>query len=432
MPAPQGTDLQIGWGFEKAENIWVPPAAYFFRPKSVAGMVAKRGYERSANLDPSGQTLKGIPATARIAPKVDNELVVDSISPMLAHWCGKEPTITTLATTAKQWVLTPREFSESAPATWRDSIWFESTDGDGYPVLVSGARMSEWEIKIADGKIVDSSMSYLACYDSYQSEATVVAGPATYTGKPILRGHRAEAQTGTLKLKVTAVAGAGYDGTVKFSLASYAGSTVIPFVFDTWYRVALDTGVRMGVNRFEDLWFCMPSAGVTTVAVNDEWSFTATRTLATASYSTMDVLSAAGMELSVGGSVIYVRDATVKITKPLKHNTVAGSKYPIGTQKNGPWAATISLNRDRVDRTFLEKIIRGDSVAVIVDLYGNPIAATGYDERIKINFPGTQVTDDQRDVTTPNSLPEKIDLMAFRSGSSDIFDLTIQNTLAAL
>jgi hypothetical protein len=92
----------------------------------------------------------------------------------------------------------------------------------------------------------------------------------------------------------------------------------------------------------------------------------------------------------------------------------------------------VSLNRDRDDRDFLTKLIRGTSAAVVIDCYGNPIASTGYDERLKINLPNAQVSDAQRDVNTPNTLQEKIDLMPFRSGSTDIFDLTIVNTLSAL
>jgi hypothetical protein len=436
MPAPSGTDSQLGYAFEQAENIWVPPVNKFLRVKGYSGFVAKRGYERVSNMDSSGQTLKGIPLSALINPKIDVEPDVDAISPLLAHLCGKAPSISTLNTTAKQWLLTPREFSESAPATWQDSIFCEASDGDGKPVLVSGVRLTDFDMKIQNGKIVTCSLSFLGCFDTYESDLAEETTPGAYTGVPIIRGHRGSTFTGEMKVKVSAAAGSGYVGKVKFThdVTAYGSTEVTIAEFDKWYRCAMSSdGSRMGVSRAEDLWICFPSTDPATVlTVNDEWSWTATRTLPTASYSTLDPLTAAGVSITIDGTEKYFHDADLKISAPKKTNLAIGSKYAVGVQKNGPVTAMVSLNRDRDDRDFLTKLIRGTSAAVVIDCYGNPIGSTGYDERLKFNMPNSQVSDAQRDVNTPNTLQEKIDLMPFRSGSTDIFDLTIVNTLSAL
>lgn len=432
MPAPHGTDSQLGWAFEKADNVFVGDETKFIRAPKFSGYVAKRGYEKTQNMDSSGQELKGYPLGATLMPKIEFDPDVNTISPLLAHLSGKAPTISNPTAGVYQWLLTPKEYGDSAPATWQDSIFFVAHDGDGNPVLVSGARATEWAVKIAERKILSNSFSFIGCFDSYQSKATVVSPAATYTGHPILRGHRAASAAGTLKVKATAAAGGGFDGTVKFTLAAYAGSTTIQILFDTWYRVALDTGVRAGVSRFEDLWFYFPSSGGTLLAANDEWSFSETRAVATASYSALDPLNAGGALFTVDGVEKYSHNIDLKVTRPLKGSPTVGSKYFRTAQKNGPFAVSVSIDRDREDRDFLVKLIRGTSIAVVVDLYGNQIGSTIYDERIKVNIPAMQVTDDQRDVATPNALPEKIELVGFRSGTGDIYDMTATNTLSSL
>lgn len=431
MPAPQGTDLQFGYRYEQSETVPAGNVNLFFRPKSITGIVPVRGFERVGNLDPSGQTLKSIPTTARIGGKIDFEPDVNSIAYLLQHACDKLATTSNPTGSVYQHLMTPREFSEAAPATYVRTLFAECTDGDGYPIAIYGMGITGFEFKISEGKLVDCSMDYLACFDTYQSQPTVVSAPATYTGTPVLRGHRGSTVTGTLKMKITAAAGGGYSGTAKFSLASYAGSTTCPFVFDTWTEVFLDTGVRGGQSDMERLMFLVPSTPTpSAVAADDEWSFAEARTLATASYSSLDVLSAAGLTLTVDGAETEVREATVKLMFPKKWNT-STKKYPRGLQKNGPVSAMVSITRDRDNRTFLSKLISGASAAMILDMKGNPIA-TGYDERLKINMPNYQVTKDQRDVSTATTLPESVDLTPHRSGTTDIFDITVINTTSAL
>lgn len=438
MAAPAGSEAQIGFRYSTrvdtfGRDIWAPIVNNFFRFKSMSGLVAKRKLERVDNMDPSNQTLEGVPTEALIAPKFSFNPDTNSISRLIAHFLSKAPTISTPSggTSSRQWIMTPFEFGDTPSATYIDSLVMEGSDNDGNPILVDGVRMQEINIKIANGKIIDCDFGFLACRDTYTSDPTTILA-ATYSGKPIVMGHWNQASIAlTLKAKITVVAGGGFDGTVKWTTATYAGSTVTQFKFDTWYKIVLDDATRLGVNRNDDLWFCFPSSGATAVALNDEFSWTATRTLATPSFSTLEPLQAAGLEFTAGGTTYYVHDADIKLTRPRKANMVAGSKYALSVQKNGPFAATISINRDRDDRDFLKKLIDGTKFAVVVKMYGNPIELA-IDQLWQLDFPNVQVADSQRDVTTPNTLQEKIELVALRSGSSDIFTNTLINTLTAL
>jgi hypothetical protein len=426
MSAPQGTDLQIGWGFEKQDNVWTA-INNFFRAKSATGLTAKRTYDYVANMDPSNQKLGGVPVKAEIAPKFDFNPDVDSIVKILAHFCRKYA-ITDL-TGAYRWAMSPWVKGDADPASYIDSLAFEATDGDGYPVLSSGNRLSEIALTIAANKLQAMQLSFMGCFESFTDDAT--GSGATYTGKPIVRGNWGAA-AGPLKIKCTAVAGGGFDGTVKCTTATYAGSTTIPIKFDIWYRVILDDASRLGVNRYNDLWFCFPSSGATALAVNDEFTFANARTLATASFSAKNPLQAAGVDLSVGGVLYPVHNCGVKLMAPKQGNFTNGSFYSQTTQRNGPYAIEITIDRDREDRTFLQKLISGANVAAYVEMFGDPIGATAFDERWKINVPAMQVTDDNRDVSTANTLPEKITLMGLRSGTTNIFDMTVDCGVATI
>ena len=439
MAANSGSESQFGWGYgirasSFGEAIRQGPVTNFFRFKSMSGVFAKRGYAQVENMDPSNQKLKQTPVKAEIMPKFAMQPDVNSLQRLISHFCDKEPTISTPSggTSSRQWVNTPREYGDAANATYISRLFGEASDGDGYPVLIDNMALQELSLKIEANKIVDATLAFMACRDTFTSDATqLVLGVGAYTRKPIIRGHWAQANVAsTLKVKVTAVAGGGFDGTVKWTTAAYAGTTTRQIVFDTWYKLQLDDGLRLGVGPFEDVEFCFPS-GAGTLTANDEWSFTSARTLATPSYSTLDPLIAAGLELTVASATQYVRSAEIKLFRGLSVYFPAGSKYGLAVQKAGDYGATISFDRDRDDRDYLKRIISGEAFAVVAKLYGNRIEAN-IDEFLQISLPNMQVTDDQRDVTTANTLPEKIEASAHRSGSTDIFTVTSVGTLTAL
>jgi hypothetical protein len=441
MPAPAGSEGQIGWTYSTrldnfGQDVFNPIVNNFLRFKSMAGVVAKRTMVTTGNMDPTNQDLQGVPADAIIAPKFGLDPDTNSISRWLAHWLSKAPTITipTGGTNTRQWVMTPFKVGDTPSATFIDTLTMEGSDNDGYPILIDGARMQEVEVKIANGKIIDCNFGLLACHDTYTSNANLLA-VGTYTGKPLIRGHWNQALAGsTLKLKVTAVAGGGFDGTVKCTTAAYAGATTTQIKFDTWYRVILDDGTRLGINRADDLWFCYPSSGATVLAIADEFSFTSQRTLATPSFSTLDTLQSSVVELTAAGTTYYIHTADIKMTRPRKANFV-NSKYALTIQKNGPYVATIAIGRDRDDRDFLKKLIDAGLFPVTLKMWGNPIEtpANGpIDQLWQIDFPNCQVADVNRDVTTPNTLQETIVISPRRVGSQDIYTHTLINTLAAL
>jgi hypothetical protein len=214
---------------------------------------------------------------------------------------------------------------------------------------------------------------------------------------------------------------------VAYEAARFSG-TAIDVLFDVPFKARLGSGARVGISRYEEVWVIFP-AGFGTASANDEYSFTTPRPLATASYSPRNVLHAAGFEVTIDGVPFGgvpgrpgFHGCTIKLTRPRKQNFTSGSKYSEGNQRNGRIMATISFDRDREDRAMLEKLISAASVAITVSMYGDPFGDTGLDEFWGFTFANCEVGDDQRDVATENTLPEKIDLTAVRGvGGTPIY-----------
>lgn len=435
---PQGTDLQFSARF--CRKHFVPGAIFnqFQRLKSITGYTADRPRERNENMDPSGQTQLGVNVAAKFAGlKLDYQPNVLSIVPRRVHHVGSYSIGAPLAAGVYPWTLAPAEPGDSPMPVYVDSMDMEVSDGDGYPVMIHEMRQQEIDIKIAGGKIQNVSESWLACLDTYASEATVV-GVDSYTGWPALIGHFSAATLADLpvNVKVTALAGVGFNGKVKVELGdtpTYPDAE-FPIVFDVWTRVA----PRVGLSRFDDVFILFPS-GEGALAVDDEFTFTSPRVPAEPQYSTLGSLHSAGLEVVLDG-VTYGGipgqpgfDAVdLKLVRPFVANDTTGSKYAQGILKNGPWAVTASLDRKRMDRTMLEHMIRADSAAAIISMYGDPFGTTGFDQLWRFTLPVCEVKT-QRDVSTPLSLPEKIDLEAARGPNGNaIFTEYILSPLSDL
>jgi hypothetical protein len=224
-----------------------------------------------------------------------------------------------------------------------------------------------------------------------------------------------------------------------FRVAHPTAATSTSITFDQPFRIVLGDGSRIGISRFDDMWGILPS-GSGALAVGDEWGFTTPRTLADPTYSDLQVLTSAGLEIIIDGKPYGatpgrpgVHTGTIKLTRPRKQNFTNGSKYAQGIQRNGRWTATIDLDRDRDNRDFLDALIQARSIAINVSMYGNPIGDTGFDEFWGFSFPNCEVSDTTRDVATENTLPEKISINAVRGADgTPIFTETIIGPVSEL
>ncbi len=333
----------------------------------------------------------------------------------------------------KDWTFHPRELGEAPPA-YVGTVDMELTDG-GDPVLYTGVTQSDLEIKIENRKIVGVSEMFAGCIASYTSAATAVA--ATYTGKPVVVGIWGKDSVSPIKVKVEAVAGGGNDGYIRVThgATAYAGSN-IPIKFDSYTPMKFGAGTWAGVDRNNNLWIMFPS-GAGALAVGDEFTFTNTRTLSLPSYSGRDPLSASSFTLGIDGTEYGgtpnkpgFGSATVKISFPKEPNTNGGVWAHNQHRKDDP-TLSIKVSRDRDDQLLLQKALRAEKLAVVVNLYGNPIGSTGYDEYWGFSMPTMQSTEIVRDIAKKGNLPEDSDLIAVGL-TGPIYTETVRCTVAGI
>lgn len=434
MPAPSGAETQVGWGFETG------PGEYsaideFFRVRSITGIHAKRPLERNDNIDSARQTVKGVNIKAEIMPKISFRPDVDSIVKLRAHDNRKEPTITDL-TGAYSWAMTPWVRGDSEPTSDLDSLSMEVDTGDGRPVLLTGLELLAWNLKIAENKIQDLSFDFAGLRDTYAADVAEVAVNAAFTGRILVRGHRHDAATSSDAIKIKCI-DAGGDGvaTVSFTRGATAyGAETYTVNYGEWMTVYVADDSRAGVSRFEEfqVMFLDSAAEDSELTAADEWTIAAVRTAATATYSSRNVLHAAGVIVSIGGTEYPMHNVEVRGSVGKAPSFGTGSKYARAIQKSGRRSLSFTFDRDADDLAIFYKMLDSSSFAVLVDMYGDPIGASGYDERWLISAPNCQISDDVRDVTSENTLPEKITVEAFRSGATSMYTETIVCTKSAI
>lgn len=541
MAAPQGSDFQIGYGWETlGENI-AGTISHFFRPQSAAGLKPKRTSEEPGNLDPSGQALRKQRVKADVAPSFVSQPDVDSVVRKLAHLAGNykvtalvtapsaptvalaglgagnldtsvdyfykvtfvtsageteagtassavqptggdgqvavsaipvgptgvtarklyrtegggstykllatisDNTTTTYADNvadgslganapstntagAQSWDIRPDAFSGSSVAP--SSATFEADFGDGYPIVVTGNRLTETVWQIAENKLVGMTEKWVGCYDTYCDDAVEVNLAGSYDQVPRIRGHRSD-PTSTDEIKVKVTTTGALDGTakVKFTKGATAyGSTEYAVTAGQWMRVVLADGSLPGHSRSETLWVLFPTSAQD-LTQDDEWKFENVRTAATASYSSLNPLNAAGVEITIDGDTYYVHTCNVTIQTPWTPSFRVGSYYAEKVQPNGKKRIMVDIGRDYDDRELLLKLISAESIAVSVKLYGDPLASSIYDELVQIDIANATADEQDSDVANENALQESVKISGYRSGSTSLYTITCQGSV---
>jgi len=426
------SQYQIGYCFERANNL--PGAAInkFFYAKSIAGLVPKAVLEASGNMLPSGRTAQRVLTGFDVGIKIDCDPDVDSIAPRRA-WQNGMYGIATPVAGVQEWTLHPRETGETPPA-YVGTADYEITDG-GDPVLFTGCVESDLEIKIENRKIVGISETIAGCLASYTSVATAVA--ATYTGKPVVVGIWGKLTASPIKAKVEAIAGGGNDGYVRFTSGAdpYAGAN-IAIKFDKFVEIKFGSGLRAGVNRNNSLWIMFPS-GAGALAATDEFTFTNQRTIASPTFPGRDPLSTAAFTVAIDGTEYGgtpnnpgFGSATLKVSFPKEPN-VNGGIWPHSQRRKDDPVLTLKVSRDREDQLLLQKALRAERSAILLNMWGNPIGTTGYDEYWGFSMPEMQSVDVVRDINKKGQLMEDADLVA-TGLTGPIYNEMVRCTVAAI
>jgi hypothetical protein len=259
----------------------------------------------------------------------------------------------------------------------------EADQGDGAPHLITGMRQQTLELSIAGGAIIDASRTFHGCYDTYVGDPVAIVSADSFTGAILVRGALSYALRSTvLKLKCTTP---GAAGTAKFKFDTGAGvytGAEVQIPASTWFRFQQASGALTGERRWNGVEIYLHPGGA--FSLNDEFTLQPLRTAAVGEYSTRDVLSSAGVEVTLNnGAYKMFKDVKVKIDRPLSATQRVSSENVAIIQRSGLIAVNYTFARDYDDRDFFDAWRRDRDASVIVDMYGDFITPL-IEERWKI------------------------------------------------
>src|SRR5581483_1304196 len=435
-----GANSQLVWGFEQSAGAATPGqkagTMYGLRVKNFQITQKPASFERTANIDPRGQLLKGRPGFWNVGFGFESEMSVDDIARLRFHMQGMA-TITNPAAGVYSWALRDK-ISTDAPTT--DPAWLslEGDRGDGWAQLLLQAALDSWDIAVKGGKIISHKLGGTACRTTQQKDPAMTTTGGTYTGTLYVRQNRQDADaqdtTNHLKAKITvagALSGAGAKVAFTKGAAAYGANDYF-ITAGVWMPVILSDGTFAG-DPLEPVEVMFSAGG--TLSLNDEFTIQAKRPHATATYPSRNPLIAVRTILTFGGSDYDVENLDIMFQRPHKYRRSSASRYPIGILPDGSRSFAIKIDRDYVDQDFYLKLLSATSIAFTITVNGDLVATVGassYYEKHVLTSSNAQVIGAGADVPNDKQLPESIQIVPFWDGTNVELSETIQGTLATL
>lgn len=430
----QGKWSQLRWGFEGvAAGTQAAALGYATRVKNLK-MLPERPLVHSSNFSPRGP-LKGRNHQTTLPLSFDTEPDVDSIARLQMHLRGYGA-ISTLAVGAYKFSIRDFEKGVDSMASIIDTISAEGDRDDGTAQLTIGAVLEKAKLKIEGGKLVNLSYDGMGQHFTHHGDAAAVVGPASWTGRLLLRGNVDPAITAQLRIKCS-TAGA-LDGTAQVKCSTDGGSTYstteIAIVAGTWNRFIRSDGSNASAEATDPLEFMMTLGSGNLVAggTPDEWSFANARVKGSPTYSTRIPLSGAGATYTIAGTVYHIQNCDMEIDVPKIPNFACGSRYPQGFLNDGVATTKITLSRKYTDRVLYNRILSGAVGTLEIKILGDYIAATGFRETWRHYFAQMQIDDAGSDPNNEKSMDEQIVIKPSFDGTNPMHLEEITCTLSAL
>ena len=436
----QGANAQFVYGFEQVAGVRTPgqksAVLYGIRARSFNFTQKPASFERTANIDPRGQILKGRPGFWNLNLGLNPEMSVDDIARLRFHMQGYAA-ITQLAAGVQSWAIRDL-ISTDSPTTDPSFLSFEADRGDGWAQLGLQAALDSWDISVKGGKIVEHKLAGMYCRTTQMKDPVFAVTGGTYTGTLYIRQNRqdADAQDVANDLKIKAFVAGALDGaTAKVSFTKGATAYGAAQYFVTagvWMPVILADGSFAGdpLEPVEVMW----SAGGT-FTLNDAWTINAKRPKVTATYPSRNALLAVKAILTFGGATYDVENFDIAFKRPRKFRRATSSRYPLNILPDGTRTFAIKINRDYVDQDFFLKLLSASTATFDITINGDfiaTVASVSYYEKYQLTSTNAQVVAAGADVPSDKQLPEAIDVVPYWDGSVVDMSETLVGTLATL
>ncbi len=419
----QGADAQFSYGLELAEGI--PGGTEVFMGFVNEDMGMNRPDEPNPNIDPSGEEVEGDNLRVDGAGKYSSAYDVASILRERAHFFGWYAHTSPVGG-VDQYVLRKQEAGDADPTIYLDSLAYNIYRGDGNPQRLSGAKISETNLKLQEYKHAILDRTVLMSRDTHIGDPDLTTGTASdFSGVAVVTGHRTDpASSDAILMKV--IDGGLLDGTA--TVAFTKGAT--PFVATTKFAVV--NGKRIAVvygdfshagkrlNREEVYVTFWTDDPLDELTAGDIWTLDPIRSVMVPTYSTAMRLTGvdAQIEMVIGGVTrttdldLSLHSLDIKTTRPYRQNGGLGSKYNFSVNKTGQMGYVITAGRDYMDLDFYRALVNGDPAAVDIQVVGAQIGSTAYYETHHIEMLTGKVKQAGGRVGNRDILPETVEIRA--------------------
>lgn len=439
----EGSGSYLGFGYDLAPGIPGPITAFMeFQSESISPKWTKKA---PPNINPRRATQRGRLLQVLIAGTVKGAPDAESQARLRANHQGK------VVTTSPEAGVYQHVLSQLMPIDAPEAVYRKTLSGivyrdDNAPQFVMGGVVSKVDISVKDGEYVD--MSHDLMFGNVTESGppvAAVANNAAWDGTLHVRGLRRD-PTATTPVYVRCFTGGLLDGTAKVKMkiggaavgegtfiAEFTGPD-IAVVQEQWLDGVDDVLTPIGPSFTNPYQICFHDAADTddVLTIGDTWTIAAKITVVAPTYSARSVYDYGQMVALVGGKQYIWKDAAISMTKPRTDNRGLGSYFSQGFTDNGEMACSITLNRNMVDRDFLNALQIDADSAFKATFTGNRIAATAHRDSHEILVSGVQYDDAGTQIANAGQNPEKVVLTGYDDGTHPIFQETLVNTIAVI
>lgn len=393
---------------------------------------------KSGNLAPGSQRQRGNLGKIPVLGSIKGEPFPDRAFGMLVGEGQRKVTTTTLATGVYNHRMGPTEavsFPSLASRVSRD---------DGAPGTIADAAVDGFDLSLEPNKAPEFSFSLVAERTARWGPAIATVGTVTASKYAVLRGLPSAAllalADGKIFAKVVAATSAT-SITVKVKIgaaATYDGvDIVIPCGPNAagnpqWVRLTDENDVRIGE---PGMYIEMAVSTGTGFAVNDILTFARESATWTTTGPTMLALNEIYAEIRFDDAAYCITSFKLSAKYPVAALDCIGGRFAPGLYRSGEREISITVDRRPDNLTLMNRLITGETFALVVTIGNGQEVAPGFDFLLTITCPLCEIEGKETEATA--DLKESVKISCNQSpgdASGYVDDMTIElvNGVASL
>lgn len=391
------------------------------------------------NLAPGGQHRRGNLGKIPVGGTIKGKPYPDRAFGMLLAEGGRKVTTTNPGTGVYLHRIGPTE------TTAVPTLGARIGRDDGAPGTIANAAVSGFDLTLEPNKAPEFSFNFVAERTARWSPSIATVGTVTSAKYGVLRGLPSAAllalADGDVYFKVTDITGApaSIKGKVKIGAAStYTGAELtIPCGANAagqaqWTALTDENNARIGTR---DMPIELAISTGTGFALDDILKFTRESAAWTTVGPTMLAFNEIYAEIRFADEVYCITSFKLSAKYPVAPLECVGGRFASGLFRSGDREVSISVDRRYTDIRLVNRLISGDTFALVVTMGNGQEVAAGFDYLLTITCPLCEI--EGKEPTAEAELKESLKITASQSpgdASGYVDDMTIelQNGVASL